>query len=72
MGDDDIHAAFFMLVFYVGLPLLLLSVTWLTQRMIIKSRRKYLSEKEAYFRERIPMTNLKQFPAGNCASAGAA
>jgi len=69
MGDDDIHAAFFMLAFYVGLPLLLLSVTWLTQHMIIKSRRKYLAEKEAYFRERIPMTNLKQFPAGNCSSS---
>ena len=69
MGEDDIYAAFFMLTFYIGLPLLLLSVTWLTQHMIVRSRRKYLSEREAYFRERIPMTNLKRFPEGNCSSS---
>ena len=69
MGEDDIYAAFFMLTFYIGLPLLLLSVTWLTQHMIVRSRRKYLSEREAYFRERIPITNLKRFPEGNCSSS---
>lgn len=69
MGDDDIRAAFFMLFFYIVLPLLLLGGTWLTQRMIVKSRRKYLSEREAYYRERIPMTNLKHFPDGNCSSS---
>ena len=69
MGEDDILAAFFMLAFYIGLPLLLLSVTWLTQHMIVTSRRKYLSEREAYYRERIPMTNLKRFPDGNCSSS---
>ena len=69
MGEDDIHAAFFMLAFYIGLPLLLLSVTWLTQHMIVRSRRKYLAEQEAHFRERIPMTNLKRFPEGNCSSS---
>ena len=47
MGNDDILAACFMLAFYIGLPLLLLSVTWLTQHMIVRSRRKYLSEQEA-------------------------
>ena len=69
MPDDDIHAAFVMLVFYVVLPLLLLGGTWLTQHMIVRSRRKYLSEREAYYRDRIPMTNLKRFPDGNCSSS---
>ena len=69
MPDDDIRAAFVMLVFYVVLPLLLLGGTWLTQRLIVRSRRKYLSEQEAYFRERIPMTNLKRFPDANCSSS---
>ena len=69
MGDDaNIHEAFFMLIFYVVLPLLLLGGTWLTEHMIIRSRRKYLSEQEAYFRERVQMTNLKQFPAGDCSA----
>lgn len=54
------------LAFNLGVPLLLLAVTWLTQHWIIKSRRNYLSEQEAYFRKKIPMTNLKQFPAGAC------
>ena len=66
---DDIYAAFAMLVFYVVLPLLLLGGTWLTQHMIVRSRRKYLSEQEAYFRDRIPMTNLKRFPDANCSSS---
>ena len=66
MGSDDIHAAFVMLIVYVVLPLLLLGGTWLTQHRIIRSRRKYLAEQEAHFRERIPMTNLKRFPGGNC------
>ena len=66
MGDDvDIHEAFFMLCIYIVLPLLLLGGTWLTEHLIIRSRRKYLSEREAYFRERVPMTNLKQFPGGS-------
>ena len=69
MPDDDIHAAFAMLVVYVVLPLLLLGGTWLTQHLIVRSRRKYLSEQEAYFRERIPMTNLKRFPDANCSSS---
>ena len=66
---DDIHAAFVMLVVYVVLPLLFLGGTWLTQHMIVRSRRKYLSEREAYYRDRIPMTNLKRFPDGNCSSS---
>ena len=66
---DDIYAAFAMLVFYVVLPLLLLGGTWLTQHMIVRSRRKYLSEREAYYRDRIPMTNLKRFPDANCSSS---
>ena len=69
MPDDDIHAAFAMLVVYVVVPLLLLGGTWLTQHLIVRSRRKYLSEQEAYFRDRIPMTNLKRFPDANCSSA---
>jgi len=66
MGDDEIRAAFFMLFLYIFLPLLLLGGTWLTQHMIVRSRRKYLSEQEEYFRGKICMTNLKQFPGGNC------
>jgi len=69
MPEDDVHAAFAMLVVYVVVPLLLLGGTWLTQRLIVRSRRKYLSEQEAYFRERIPMTNLKRFPDANCSSS---
>jgi len=69
MPEDDVHAAFAMLVVYVVVPLLLLGGTWLTQRLIVRSRRKYLSEQEAYFRERIQMTNLKRFPDANCSSS---
>ena len=69
MGSDDIHAAFVMLIVYVVLPLLLLGGTWLTQHMIVRSRRKYLAEQEAYYRARIPMTNLKRFPDGSSSSS---
>ena len=50
------------LSFNVGVPVLLLAATWMTQHQIIRARRKYLSEREAYYREKIPMTNLKRFP----------
>ena len=50
------------LSFNVGVPVLLLAATWMTQHQIIRARRKYLSEQEEYYRERIPMTNLKRFP----------
>ena len=76
MGDDDIRSAFVMLVVYIVLPLLLLGSTWLTMHLIVGARRRFLAEREAYFRERIPMTNLKRFPGGNCSDpclvAGAA
>ena len=52
----------FSLAFNVGVPVTLLIATWATQHQIIRARRKYLSEQEAYFREKIPMTNLKRFP----------
>ena len=68
-SKDDIVGAFIALFFYIVLPVLLLGGTWLTQHRIIRSRRKYLSEQEAYFREKIPMTNLKRFPDGDCCSA---
>ena len=58
-----------MLVVYVVLPLLFLGGTWLTQHRIVRSRRKDLSEREAYYRDRIPMTNLKRCPDGNCSSS---
>ena len=51
------------LSFNVGVPVLLLAATWMTQHQIIRARRQYLSEQEEYYRERIPMTNLKRFPA---------
>lgn len=69
MGNDDIAATIVMLFFYVVLPLLCLGVTWLTHHSLVRARRKYLSEREAYYRERIPMTNLKRFPDGASASA---
>ena len=49
------------LAFNFGVPLLLLVATWLTQHQIIRARRQYLSEQEEYYREKIPMTNLKRF-----------
>ena len=70
MGNDeakDVVQGFIALFMYVILPLILLITTWGTQRAIIRSRRKMLSEKEAYYRERIPLTNLKQFPARSSA-----
>ena len=51
------------LAFNFGVPLLLLVATWATQHQIIRARRQYLSEQEEYYREKIPMTNLKRFPA---------
>ena len=50
------------LSFNVGVPVLLLAATWMTQHQIIRARRQYLSEQEAYYKEKIPMTNLKRFP----------
>ena len=64
----DAVAAVIVLFIYVGFPLLLLGGSWLIQHLIVSSRRKYLAAQEAYFRERIPMTNLKQFPAGDCSA----
>ncbi|MBR4165775.1 MAG: YbjQ family protein [Lachnospiraceae bacterium] len=52
------------LSFNVGVPILLLGTTWITQSEIIRARRKYLSEQEEYYRKKIPMTNLKRVPAG--------
>ena len=66
MDGDDIRAAFLMLFFYIGLPLLLLGCTWLTQHLIIGARRRFLAEREAYFRERIQLTNLKQSSGRDC------
>lgn len=68
MPEDDVVGAVIALFIYIVLPVLLLGGTWLTHHMIIKSRRQYLSAREAYYRERIPMTNLKRFPGGNCSS----
>ena len=56
----------FNISFNIGVPLVLLAATWMTQHRIIRARRKYLSEQEAHFRETIPMTNLKQFPSDAC------
>ena len=64
----DTAAAVIALFIYIVFPLLLLGGSWLIQHLIVSSRRKYLTAQEAYFRERIPMTNLKQFPAGNCSA----
>ena len=64
MDSEDI-AILAKLIIYVGIPLTLLCVSWMTEHLIVRSRRKYLSEREAYFRERVQMTNLKQFPGGS-------
>ena len=64
----DAVAAVIVLFVYVGFPLLLLGGSWLIQHLIVSSRRKYLSAQEAYFRERIRMTNLKQFPGEGCSA----
>ena len=64
----DVAAAVITLFFYIASPLLLLGGSWLIQHLIVSSRRKQLTEQEAYFRERIRMTNLKQFPSENCSS----
>ena len=39
------------LSFNVGVPVLLLGTTWITQSEIIRARRKYLSEQEEYYRK---------------------
>ena len=54
------------LIVNLGIPLLLLAVTWLTQYLITRSRRKYLDQQEQYFREHLLQTNLKSFPPGKC------
>ena len=64
----DAVAAVIVLFVYVGFPMLLLGGSWLIQHLIVSSRRKYLAAQEAYFRERIRMTNLKQFPSGDCSA----
>ena len=68
-GAADAVAAVIVLFVYIGFPLLLLGGSWLIHHLILSSRRKYLAAQEAYFRERIRMTNLKPFPgAGRCVS----
>lgn len=64
----DVVQGFIALFMYVILPAILLGATWITQHNIVRTRRKMLTEREEYFRKRIPLTNLKQFPAG-CSSA---
>ncbi len=61
----DVVQGFIALFMYVVLPAILLGATWITQHNIVRARRKMLSEQEEYFRKRIPLTNLKQFPAGS-------
>ncbi len=61
----DVVQGIFTLFWYVVMPAILLGATWITQHIIVRARRKMLSEQEEYFRKRIPLTNLKQFPAGS-------
>ena len=61
----DVVQGIFTLFWYVVMPAILLGATWITQHNIVRARRKMLSEQEEYFRKRIPLTNLKQFPAGS-------
>ncbi len=61
----DVVQGIFTLFWYVVMPTILLGATWITQHNIVRARRKMLSEQEEYFRKRIPLTNLKQFPAGS-------
>ena len=64
MGNDNSFSLFFT----VGVPLLLIVGSWLIHRSIENSRHKYLDNQEAYYRNRIRLTNLKLFP-NNCDSA---
>ena len=66
MGDEKIVRELIGLFIYLGFPLLLLAGSWLIQHLIVSSRRKYLTAQEAYYRERIRVTNLKQFPGEGC------
>ena len=50
----------------LGIPLLLLVVAWVAQRMVTQSRRKYLDEQEEHFRQRLLLTNMRRFPQGKC------
>lgn len=61
----DVVQGFIALFMYVVMPAILLGATWITQHNIVRTRRRMLSEQEEYFRKRIPLTNLKQFPAGS-------
>lgn len=61
----DVVQGIFTLFWYVVMPAILLGATWITQHNIVRARRKMLSEQEEYFRKRIPLMNLKQFPAGS-------
>ncbi|MBR6472057.1 MAG: YbjQ family protein [Victivallales bacterium] len=55
-----------LICFYIAFPLLLLVGTWLIHWLGGRSRRRHLDEQEAYFHERIRVTNLKRFPPSGC------
>ncbi|MCR4574424.1 MAG: YbjQ family protein [Lentisphaeria bacterium] len=57
------------LIFTIGLPFVLIIGSWIIHRSIENSRHKYLDDQEAYYRNRIRVTNLKLFPEGCCDSA---
>ncbi|MBR5025506.1 MAG: heavy metal-binding domain-containing protein, partial [Victivallales bacterium] len=48
--------------FTLGIPLVLIVGSWIVHRSIENSRHQYLDNQEAYYRNRIRLTNLKQFP----------
>ncbi len=58
MDNNEIRSLFFTL----GIPLVLIVGSWIVHRSIENSRHQYLDNQEAYYRNRIRLTNLKQFP----------
>ena len=57
------------LIFTIGLPFVLIIGSWIIHRSIENSRHQYLDNQEAYYRNRIRVTNLKLFPEDSCDSA---
>ena len=56
-----------MLAVIIGVQILFFGGAWLAWRLADRALGKYLSAREAHFRGRILMTNLKHFPAGSYA-----
>ena len=63
---EDVIAGIIGGLLNFAVPLALLFATWLTYHSVTSSRRKYLENRENYFRGRIIQTNLKTLPGWKC------